>query len=115
MSDTAEYWWDIKNAWMKKKYKHVFTHKKGMECGHHHVMESKKLKHIDCHACIAILKEQLPDYEQIMNPPPPYGVCTCGYHRVKRMNKATKEEFLGCSAWPECKITSKINNNGTDK
>lgn len=55
LSDTAEYWWDIKkvNNFSKK----VFTHAKGCQCGHYHVCETNYISEIDCHACIKIFEE----------------------------------------------------------
>jgi hypothetical protein len=104
LPDTAEYWWDVKSPSKKR----VFVHKKGLDCGHFHVHETQKMRGVDCYACIKILKETVPNYEQIMNtePEPTYGRCSCGHARVKRINTKTKEEFLGCSHWPKCKITS---------
>ena len=104
LTDTTEYWWDVK----RKVNNKVFTHKQGLNCGHFHVSESKKIKYIDCHACIKILKETIHNYDDIINPKPLYENCICGNKRIKRINKTTKEEFLGCNNWPKCKITSKI-------
>lgn len=52
LPDTAEYWWDVK----KHFDKHVFTHIKGKDCGHFHVIESDELDEIDCHACKKIIE-----------------------------------------------------------
>ena len=35
----------------------------------------------------------------------------CGESMVKRKNKSTMEEFLGCSKYPECKGTRKVNKH----
>ncbi len=32
----------------------------------------------------------------------------CGHDLVIRKNKATKEQFLGCSQWPECTHTEPL-------
>lgn len=108
LPDGAEYWWDMK-GWNGNRKKKVFTHKNGLECGHFHVYESKKIREVDCYSCIKLLKETIPDYEKIMTtePEPMYGRCSCGSARIKRINTKTKEEFLGCTHWPKCKITSK--------
>lgn len=52
LSDTAEYWQDVK----RRDYKHVFTHIKGKECGHYHVAESDELIDIDCFACKKLIE-----------------------------------------------------------
>lgn len=52
LPDGAEYWWDVKANHNKK---HVFMHKKGLDCGHFHVLETKKTKWVDCHACLALM------------------------------------------------------------
>jgi ribosomal protein S27E len=52
LSDTAEYWQDVK----KPSNKYVFTHIKGKDCGHFHVSESNELNEIDCHACKKIIE-----------------------------------------------------------
>lgn len=106
LPDTAEYWWDVKGASQRRKDKHVFTHKKGLECGHFHVYESKKIKQVDCHACIKILKETIHNYDEVMNPPPPYGLCKCGGELRLKKNTKTKELFLGCSNFPKCRYTT---------
>lgn len=49
MTDTAEYWNDVKGNW---RHKTVFIHIKGFDCGHYHVQESKKLDQVDCYACL---------------------------------------------------------------
>tara|TARA_R110000868_G_scaffold14426_4_gene67188 strand:+ start:14156 stop:14533 length:378 start_codon:yes stop_codon:yes gene_type:complete len=56
LPDTAEYWQDVKKHFNTNK--HVFTHIKGKDCGHFHVMESKELDEIDCHACKKIIESE---------------------------------------------------------
>lgn len=51
LSDTAEYWNDVK----KQTHKRVFTHSKGLDCGHHHICESDELQEINCYACKKII------------------------------------------------------------
>ena len=53
LSDTAEYWWDIK----KPNNKRVFVHVKGLTCGHFHVIESNEYNEIDCHACKKLINQ----------------------------------------------------------
>ncbi len=52
LPDTAEYWNDVKRQSNKK----VFTHAKGLECGHYHVSESDELQYIDCYTCKKIIE-----------------------------------------------------------
>ena len=52
LSDTAEYWQDVK----RRDYKYVFTHIKGKECGHYRIAESDELNDIDCFACKKIIE-----------------------------------------------------------
>lgn len=53
LSDTAEYWQDVKKYRENKK---VFIHIKNIDCGHYHVIESKNLEDIDCYACKKIIE-----------------------------------------------------------
>jgi len=52
LADTAEYWQDVKD----RPIKHIFTHVKGKDCGHYHVIESDELDLIDCFACKKIIE-----------------------------------------------------------
>lgn len=63
LSDTAEYWQDVK----KGSNKYVFTHIKGKDCGHFHVAESKELNEIDCHACKKIIENDAELKSQLEN------------------------------------------------
>jgi len=55
LPDGAEYWNDVK----KPSNKHIFTHVKGLDCGHFHVTESNELNEIDCHACKKLIENDL--------------------------------------------------------
>ena len=130
LSDTAEYWWDIKN----KQYKHTFTHIKGIDCGHYHVYETEVLDNIDCYACKKLISDDLELKERLRiindefllkeekkklnklkqakensvrknrkNP-----ICSCGYVFVKRTNHKNRNEFWGCFNYPSCKNTKSI-------
>ena len=57
MSDTAEYWWDIKS---RRSPKRVFVHLKEHNCGHFHLFEAKKIKDVDCYDCLKHI-EQTPN------------------------------------------------------
>ena len=55
LTDTAEYWIDVKRPSTKR----VFIHIKGVDCGHYHVAESNELHDIDCFTCKKIIKSDL--------------------------------------------------------
>lgn len=55
LSDTAEYWQDVKGDGVYI-HKHKFTHVKGLDCGHFHLMESDELDSIDCFACKKLIE-----------------------------------------------------------
>ena len=52
LTDSAEYWRDVKN----KPIHHVFTCGKGIECGKSHKIESDELDKVDCRFCKRIIK-----------------------------------------------------------
>lgn len=52
LPDGTEYWWGVKEH---RSAKFVYTHKRGLNCGHFHVQDTKKNKNVTCHACIKIL------------------------------------------------------------
>lgn len=123
MTDTAEYWNDIK-ASFNNIPKHKFTHAKGFDCGHFHVYESKNIDQIDCYACIEKMPSELKSefilhtknkenqrIEKIKNKwlekYPNNPVCECGFVMLKRSGK--NGEFFGCSQYPKCKCTKSIN------
>ena len=67
LPDGAEYWW--RNP---QPPKHTFIHAKGLQCGHFHVVESKYIADIDCHACKKIIAEMDDDLGLLQgNRPPP--------------------------------------------
>ena len=51
LTDTKEYWDDVKSSFNKR----IFTHIKGIDCGHYHVAHSDELQDIDCFACKKII------------------------------------------------------------
>lgn len=110
LPDTAEYWWDVKG--FDRKQKRIFTHIKGIECGHYHVYETKEINKIDCHSCMKILYEMQDIKEQLIHENEkikyPYGKCSCGGIFKKRKNNLNNQQFLGCSNYPKCKKTKPI-------
>lgn len=121
LSDTAEYWQDV-----KRNYPYTgpnYFHIPNAECGHRHYHLAKRLGDVNCKACLKLIKEgydhKLPEGKTLsraerkrlaftIEQEKKYGRCECGALRIKRTNRATKEEFLGCRNYPKCKKTSKI-------
>lgn len=111
MSDTAEYWWDLKD----RKSSRVFIHIKGYDCGHFHLYETKKLSEVDCYACLRHiektqeLKQRLEQSKKAIEDNKfKHGKCSCGNPMRVRKNRVTGEEFLGCSNYPTCKNTKSL-------
>ena len=116
-----EYWW--KEPYIKKI---PFTHIKGFDCGHVHVVETEKLHYVDCHACIAHIQEDVElvkkrtDHrlqeerkrlkkvrKKLRKQYPNNPDCPkCGMRMVKRISKYGT--FYGCSQYPNCKSTKSI-------
>lgn len=112
MTDTAEYWWDVKRQVNKK----VFIHIKGFDCGHFHVRETNKLTQVNCYACLQEIKNNKHLTRQLDNQKAQieanrfkYGKCDCGKPMCVRINKTSKETFLGCTNYPKCKNTKVFN------
>lgn len=59
MTDTAEYWNDVKRG----GFRLTITHYEGFECGHYHKYESKKLTHVTCNACLLMISND-PDLSE---------------------------------------------------
>lgn len=56
LSDTAEYWQDVKGGGGQSS-KHIFTHLKGLPCGHHQIEKTTIFFEVDCRACKRIIDE----------------------------------------------------------
>lgn len=129
LSDTAEYWRDVKS----RRFKRVFTHIPEIDCGHFHVNESSDIDCIDCYACKEILKkdeilqallevaqekveakqkikaeQKQKHHKERLAKSAKHGLCTCGFPFEKRLNAQTKKSFLGCKNYPKCKNTKSI-------
>lgn len=119
LSDTAEYWQDVKRnyPYMGPNYYCI----KDVDCGHKHHFESEYLNDINCRGCKKLIKENgnIYNLKEGLTPSQKkeerrrkelykHGECSCGSHLVRRANKKTKEEFLGCSDYPKCKKTKSI-------
>ena len=121
MTDTAEYWEDV-----KRNYPYIgpdYYHIPGYDCGHRHLYEAKKLGDVNCNACLKAIKEgyvhNLPEgktlsksekkrLSAIKKQEELYGKCSCGHLREIRVNITTKVKFLGCSDYPKCKLTTSL-------
>lgn len=133
LSDTAEYWWDIKSrgyGYAGRDFKHI----PNSTCGHikpytGNTSTTPYIGDINCFACIELLKNGY-NREGLIegNAPATYymsikerkrynkqqafnlqhGLCECGSIMQIRMNSKTKEEFLGCIQYPKCKKTKSI-------
>jgi len=131
MSDTAEYWWDIKDhhVYMGPTFRHHPVHR----CSHYNphsgnVLTTPYIEDINCYECKEWIKNNgtdgllegkaSPDFymtktagkkwrkdqEEIKR----IGRCPCGSRWVERTNKATGERFFGCLRYPKCKNTKPI-------
>jgi hypothetical protein len=119
LSDTAEYWWDVKS-----NYPYTGTEFyciEGVECGYRHHNYSKYLREINCKGCKKVLEEKgnvfglkegiTPseqskiDREKNMYK---HGKCDCGSPLTVRTNKKTGQEFKGCTSYPKCKKTYSV-------
>jgi len=127
MSDTAEYWFDIKN-------RHVYTgpdyyHIPDFDCGHKHWFEAKFIDEVNCNSCKKALQDGLEhnlksvedhkrhDANKLLqranniknkwkqkypnNPDCP----SCGFVMIEKVNKSNGNKFWGCCQFPNCKKT----------
>lgn len=134
LSDTAEYWWDVKGYNRKPYNGKTFRHIPNSTCGHikpqtGNTSITPYIGDINCFACIELLKNGYDRTGLIEgNAPATYymsikerkrynkqqafnlqhGLCECGSIMCIRQNKTTKEEFLGCIRYPLCKKTKPI-------
>jgi len=125
LSDTAEYWWDIK----RHRESNSFRHAKGVNCGHNHnTIDTEYIEDVECNACKRIIKEgntigmkegKAPEMYYMSNSEKKhyrkqklfietYGKCLCGCNWQIRKNKISGQEFLGCVNYPKCKNTKSI-------
>lgn len=132
MSDTAEYWWGVKNRspYMGKEFKH---HPK-YACSHirpvtGNTVTTPYINDINCYECIEEIKRG--NIEGLIEGKAPedfyltksgkkafrkqkafndkYGFCPCGSTWTIRKNSKNNTEFLGCLQYPKCKNTKSIN------
>lgn len=133
MTDTAEYWWGIKN---RKPYNGPdYYHIPGLDCGHRHLFEAKYVSDVNCTACKKALasaefvhnlksdqqkemdeanrerSKRLNSIKGWKQKYPNNPDCSCGFVMLERTNKSTGQSFYGCSQYPICKTTISKNNN----
>ncbi len=134
MSDTAEYWWDVKSS----RGFHTYTgpeyyHIPGVECGRKHWNTARRIDDVNCDKCLALIangfdhklpegktdfrsrsermrdEAKLAHKERIEKTPPVVEEdkpkCSCGANMVKRLNKLQQKYFYGCKRYPVCKNT----------
>lgn len=116
MSDTAEYWWDVKNS--SSGYYHVMTHIEGCECGRKHKQTTKLLREVDCNKCKKIFAEMgnifdldvisRSQQKELDKQAREKNKCSCGAQMKIRTNSVTQKQFKGCSRYPHCKITKEL-------
>jgi ssDNA-binding Zn-finger/Zn-ribbon topoisomerase 1 len=121
LTDTAEYWWDIKNR--TPYLGRDFVHIPNSTCGHikketRNTDTSEYLNDINCYACLKLieengnvygLKEGISKRQQSAIDKEKnrfrFGKCECGSPMCERKNSKTGEKFLGCLQYPKCKKT----------
>lgn len=126
MSDTAEYWFDVKN---RRPYNGPdYYHIPGFECGHRHLYEAKYVSDVNCKQCKAAIAKGHPhglksDEQKEIDQAnrerskrlnlikgwkqkyPHNPDCSCGFVMLERTNKSNGQTFYGCSQYPKCKNT----------
>lgn len=128
MSDTAEYWADVKRP---RPIVPDYYHIPNYDCGHKHYYEAEFIDDVNCGACKKALKEGIEhnlksveehkkhnanlELQRINNCKhkwkqkyPDNPICTCGFPMLERTNKTKGTKFYGCSQFPICKNTSPL-------
>ena len=104
MTDTAEYWNDIKN---RRRYpRHVFTHLMGVDCGHYHVKESTVYRDIDCHACRKLIKKKAKELMEEPKKPEPKNI---GLKQLREQREQT------IARWEKIGLLEGLNGDVNEK
>lgn len=123
MTDTAEYWQDVKTH----REPNSFYHAKGVNCGHKHNIDTIYRDDVTCYACLNIIEIDNITMKEGKAPPTYYmtasarkrynenkafdaihGTCSCGGRWTVRVNRLSKSSFLGCTNYPKCKKSKSI-------
>ena len=100
MSDTAEYWSDVKSPRMGNE---MVYHIPNVECGNpkreHHEL-AKYREDVNCSKCRK--------HKEALHNLPSNKCPQCGKLLKNRKNKQTGQPFIGCSNYPKCKYTKSI-------
>jgi hypothetical protein len=131
LSDTAEYWWDIKSH---RPYEgRQFRHHPNYDCSHINTKTGNTettpyIIDINCFECIEAIKngnieglvegEVPPTFYMSKKEKKEYnkrkvfieqhGTCACGSNWKIRTNSNNGEHFLGCFSYPKCKKTKSL-------
>jgi hypothetical protein len=132
LSDTAEYWSDIKSIKCPYNGKQ-FRHHPNYDCSHIKPITGNTdttpyTDDINCFECIEAIKNgnteglisgkasetyylshsERKKYNKRKRFVEQHGICSCGRNWTIRKNKNTGEEFLGCISYPICKKTKRM-------
>lgn len=129
LPDGAEYWESVSGHNRPVKYEP--THAKGGNChlrGHYYTND---IEQVTCHFCKRLLtpeileamakahannlrnraaaeKKKFNKLQAKLAAKHKMGICPCGHHRVKRVQRSTGKAFKGCSNYPKCTLTENI-------
>lgn len=125
LSDTAEYWNDIKSS----SNRYHPTHASVARCHLSNGTVSNNPDDVDCWYCKKLMTdevkaEMLKKHENNLRNRARsekhkqekkakklgQGICTCGKAMIKRQNSKDKTYFKGCTNYPICKHTEPIKN-----
>ena len=115
LTDTAEYWWDIKGH--NRNFKEFYC-LPDVECGftHHNIAEF--IEQVNCRGCKKLINEgithNLPtkkEFKVKQQEEREYRRCNCGRNMVIRTNRSNGEKFLGCTGYPKCNNTKPLSTN----
>lgn len=133
MSDTAEYWWGVKNRTLYTGKD--FRHHPNKLCTHYNpitgnVAVTPYIKDINCYECKSKIEsgEFSKDELKFEDSPEDYymtnsgkkrfkkqkefnekhGICPCGCIWQIKTNTKTKQQFLGCVNYPKCTNTKPL-------
>lgn len=99
----------------------IYVHHPSYSCSHKkpgNMRTSQFIEDISCRECLRVIKSGLASAgrrsENKLRVTTDKVRCECGAAMVKRVNKVTGQEFLGCSDFPKCRITYKTKSSCTE-